>query len=86
MATKHTYYIAARDQCLGDRADIDALCAELKRVWNEKAAGATPTIVDGVSAWLDDTSNVQIRIIRDATASPITDSELSGRILPLLRD
>jgi len=75
MAVEHTYYVAHADRVFGERAD-DAMLADLLRsTWRDGAreGGATPTIVDGVSAWIDDAGAVQVRLVRGATAIVFAD-------------
>jgi hypothetical protein len=85
MATAHTYYIAYRDRCLGERASNDALATMLKDLWRARAGEADPTAVDGTSAWLDDAGAVQVRLVRNATAEVVTDADFAARALPHLR-
>ncbi len=85
MVTAHTYYLAGRERTFGERASDDALAALLVDTWHTRAAGIEPTLVDGVSAWLDDAGEVQIRVVKNATAETVRDETLSERIGARLR-
>jgi hypothetical protein len=85
MPTAHTYYLAHRDRTLGERADNEALARALCETWQVLAVGVEPTIVDGVSAWIDDAGVLQVRIVKNATAEAVTDMARVDAIRALMQ-
>lgn len=84
IVTAHTYYLARWDRCYGERAYDRELCALLKREWLRHANDDEPTIVDGVSAWIDQDGFVRICLVRTAIAHMITDPDLAAELAPRL--
>jgi hypothetical protein len=85
MPTAHTYYLAHRDRTFGERADNEALANALAETWRQLAVDVEPTIVDGTSAWIDENGEVQVRIVKNATAEPVTDPARVDAIRALLK-
>jgi hypothetical protein len=81
MALAHTYYLAWNDHIAGERASDEALAAMLRELWNSR--GAAPeqlSIVDGVSAWIDDAGVPQVRVIRAAQLEMVADDAVVAPI------
>jgi hypothetical protein len=86
MVTAHTYYLARWDRCYGERAQDGELCSLLKREWMRHAHDVEPTIVDGVSAWIDQDGVVRVCLVRMAAAQMIADPDLATELEPYLAE
>jgi hypothetical protein len=84
MVTAHTYYLARWDRCYGERAGDVELCGLLRREWTRRSDRDDATIVDGLSAWVDEVGTVRICMVADATPHMIDDPDLARELAPHL--
>lgn len=85
-AIAHTYYLARWDRCFGAQQGQTELCSLLKSEWQKRAAeGTEPTIVDGLSAWLDRQGAVHVCLVQMGTAHMLSDDDLARKLEPYLK-
>ena len=84
MVRAHTYFIARRGRCEGALKDRATLAAALEALYSERKGDGEPTLVDGASAWLDDGSDAQLRLVVGGVAVTVDDPALRARFRALL--
>lgn len=84
MVRSHTYFLARRPKgscTFGALKDNSVVATQLEWLYFENKGNAEPTVVDGVSVWIDEAGVVQARVIAGGVSRPI---EPLGQLVALM--
>jgi hypothetical protein len=84
MVRSHTYFLARKGQCEGALKDREPLAKALAELYEARKGEAETTIVDGASAWLDESACAHVRVIAGGVAGKLEEPEELARFAALL--